>query len=165
MQTKEHVLITVILLINLSCVKKKEINFFSSETVDSILKLEKKCINNKKRIISFTDTINFSDEKDQIFFEKDTITYKTNSKGRKELISINNEELKDYRVKNSKFNIDTMELVVDLNELDICYVKKNPNIIIVKSKPMNWVGKMTRFSFFQLINSKEKTIVKFIKED
>ena len=29
---------------------------------------------------------------------------------------------------------------------------------------MNWVGRMTSFSFFQLINSKEKTVVEFVRE-
>lgn len=166
MYRKGYILITTILLTNFSCVKKKEINLtFSREIVDSLLKLEKKCVDKKKRIISFTDTIEFSDEKNQIFFEKDTITYKTNSKGIKELVYINNKVLMKYRVKNSEFNIDSMELVVDLNELDICYIKDNPSIIIIKSNPMNWVGTMTRYSFFQLINSKEKTLVEFIKKD
>lgn len=162
---KGFVLLASILIINFSCVKKKEINFYSREIIDSLLKLEKKCVDKKKRIISFTDTIGFSDEKDQIFFKKDTITYKTNSKGIKELVYINNKALMKYSVKNSEYNIDSMELVVDLNELDICYIKENPNIIIIKSKPMNWVGTMTRYSFFQLINSKEKTLVEFIRKD
>lgn len=166
MYIKGYILIALILLASFSCAKKKETTLtFSREIVDSLMNLEKKCINKKKRIISFTDTIEFSDEKDQIFFEKDTITYKTNSKGRKELISFNNEVLMKYRVKNSKYIIDSMELVIDLNELDICYLKDKPNIIIIKTKPMNWVGRMTRLSFFQLINSKEKTVVEFIRED
>ena len=166
MYIKRYILIIAVLLTSFSCVQKKKINLtFSKETVDSFMKLEKKRVSKKERIISYSDTINFSDEKDQIFFERDTVIYKTNSKGRKELISINNNVLTKYKLKDSEFNIDSMELVVDLNELNIYYAEDNPNIIIIKSKPMNWVGTMTKFSFFQLINSKDKTVVEFIRED
>ena len=58
-----------------------------------------------------------------------------------------------------------MDLVFDLNLLEICYLKNNDNIVIIKNTPMNWVGRMTNFSFFQLINLKEKTVVEFIRED
>lgn len=166
MYTKGYILVIAISLTIFSCARKEKINLtFSLETVDSLMRLEKRPVHKKERLISYNDTIDFSDEKDQIFFEKDTITYKTNAEGRKELISVNGKVLTKYRLKDSEFNIDSMVLVVDPNELDIYYAKDNPNIIIIKSKPMNWVGTMTKFSFLQFINSKEKTVVEFIRED
>jgi len=163
---KGFFLIAAILLTIFSCVQEKKIDLtISKEFADSLLNMEKICIYKKERIISYQDTIRYSGEKNQIIIEKDTITYISDSKGKRIIRLINNEPLKKYTMKNSEFNIDSMELVIDLNELNICYLKNNSNIIIIASKPMNWVGRMTRFSFFQLINSKEKTVFEFIREE
>ena len=138
---------------------------FSIEVVDSLLKEERICIDKKERIISYKDTINYTGEINEIFLEKDTITYTEGRKGSKSITLFNNMPLRKYTLHDSIFNIDSMDLVLDLNLLEICYLKNNDNIIIIKTTPMNWVGRMTRFSFFQLINSKEKTVVEFIKEN
>jgi len=138
---------------------------FSIEVVDSLLKEERICIDKKERIISYIDTIEYTGEINQIFFEKDTITYTEGFKGRKSITLFNNNLLRKYALQNSKFNIDSMDLVLDLNLLEICYLKNNDNIVIIKTTPMNWVGRMTSFSFFQLINLKEKTVVEFIREE
>ncbi len=138
---------------------------FSIEVVDSLLKEERICIDKTERIISYTDTINYIGEINQIIFRKDTVTYTENLKGSKSISLFNNNLLRKYTLQDSIFNIDSMVLVFDLNLLEICYLKNNDNIIIIKTTPMNWVGRMTRFSFFQLINSKEKTVVEFIREE
>ena len=138
---------------------------FSVEVVDSLLKEERICIDKKERIISYTDTINYRGEINQIIFGKDTITYTDDLIGRKSITLFNNKSLRMYILQNSKYTIDSMDLVLDLNLLDICYLKNNDKIVIVKTTPMNWVGRMTNFSFFQLINLKEKTVVEFIKEE
>lgn len=137
----------------------------TSEVVDSLLKVERACISKKERIISYTDNLNYKGEINQIIFGEDTITYTENLKGRKIVTLFNNNSLRKCIVKNSKHVIDSFDLVLDLNELEICYLKNNDDIIIIKVKPMNWVGTTTRFSFFQLINSKEKTVIEFIREE
>ena len=139
--------------------------FLSNELVDSLLNQERICIDKKERIISYVDTIEDRGEINQIFVEKDTITYTEDFKGRRRITLFNNDSLRKYALENSEFNIDSMNLALDLNELEICYLKSNDDIVVIIIKPMNWVGKMTRFSFFQLINSKEKTVVEFIKKD
>jgi hypothetical protein len=138
---------------------------FSIEVVDSLLKEERICIDKKERIISYTDTIDYTGEINQIIFGKDTITYTENLKGRKSVTLFNNESLQKYTLQNSQYTIDSMDLVFDLNLLEIYYLKNNDNIIIIKTTPMNWVGRMTSFCFFQLINLKEKTVVEFIREE
>lgn len=138
---------------------------FSIEVVDSLLKEERICIDRKERIISYIDTIDYRGEINQIIFGKDTITYTENLKGRKSVTLFNNKSLGKYTLQNSKYTIDSMDLVFDLNLLEICYLKDNDNIVIIKTTPMNWVGRMTSFSFFQLINSKEKTVVEFVREE
>jgi hypothetical protein len=138
---------------------------FSIEVVDSLLKEERICIDKKERIISYTDTIDYTGEVNEIFLEQDTITYTEGRKGSKSITLFNNKYLRKYTLQDSIFNIDSMDLVLNLNLLEICYLKNNENIVIIKTTPMNWVGKMTRFSFFQLINSKEKTVVEFIREE
>ncbi len=137
---------------------------FSIEVVDSLLKEERICIDKKERIISYADTIDYSGEINQIIFGKDTITYTEGIKGRKNITLFNSISLRKYTLQNSEFNIDSMDLVFDLNLLEICYLKNNDNIVITKTTPMNWVGRMTSFSFFQLINSKEKTVIEFVRE-
>jgi len=138
---------------------------FSAEVVDSLLKEERICIDKKEWITSYRDTIEYTDAINEIFFEKDTITYTEGFRERKTITLFNNNLLRKYVLQNSEFNIDSMYLTLDLHDLEICYLKNNDNIVIIKTKPMNWVGIMTRLSFFQLINSKEKTVVEFIRED
>lgn len=135
---------------------------FSKEVVDSLLKVERICIDKKERKISYIDTIDYRGEINQIIFGKDTITYNENLEGRKYVSLFNNMNLRKFTIQNSKYNIDSMDLVIDLNLLEICYLKNNNYIVIIKTTPMNWVGKMTNFSFFQLINLKEKTVVEFV---
>lgn len=66
---------------------------------------------------------------------------------------------------NKNFNIDSLNLNIDYTESDFYAFKSNPTYLLVVSKSMNWVGRMTSFSFFQLINSKEKTVIEFIREE
>ena len=56
-----------------------------------------------------------------------------------------------------------MSLAFDLNMLEICYIK-NSDIIIIKTAPTNWTGLMMNFSFYQLINLKEKIVIEYIRE-
>ncbi len=159
-------LITSILLMTFSCIQERKGDLtISIDVVDSLLKEERICIDKKERVISYLDTIKYSDEINQIIFENDTITYRENNKGEKKIYLLNNKILKKYFVRNSEFTIDSMDLVFDLNQLEICYLKNNYNNIIIKSKPMNWVGTMAKFSFFQLINSNENTLIEFIREE
>jgi hypothetical protein len=163
---KKLLLAATILFLSYSCLHKKSHNFnISVKNIDSILKLEKRCIEKKERLIFYDDTINFSNEIDRIIFEKDTLIYKNDDKGFKEIMSLNSELMTKHTLQNQEFNIDDMDLVVDLNEIHICYLKNNGNIIIVETKPMNWVGIMTKFSLIHLINKKEKTVVEYIRED
>jgi len=138
---------------------------FSKEVADSLLNEERNCIDKKERIISYADTIDYMGEINQIIFEKDTITYTEDIKGRKSLTLFNNKHLRNHALQNSKYNIDSMDLVFDLNLLEICYLKNNDKIVIIKTKPTNWVGRMTSFSYFQLINSEENTLIEFIREE
>lgn len=138
---------------------------FSIGVVDSLLKEERICIDKKERIISFTDTMNYKGEINQIIFGKDTITYAKNLQGRRSVTLFNSSSLRKYTLQDSAFIIDSMDLAFDFNLLEICYLKINDNVVIVKTTPMNWVGRMTSFSFFQLINTKEKTVVEFVRKE
>lgn len=150
---------------------KKDENFpidrltYSINFIDSLLKEKKNCIEKKERIISYIDTINYVGEINEIFIKNDTITYIENLNGIKSISLFNNMTLRKHTLQDSIFNIDSMDLVLDLNLLEICYLKYNDNIIIVNTKPMNWVGTMTRYSFFQIINSKDKTVLEFIRDE
>lgn len=101
----------------------------------------------KENTIEFVDTI----------YEKRKID--------KRNLYLNKMQLNVCKIKNNVFDIDSMELHVVYTESEIYTFENSPSYLLVVSHPMNWVGTMTRFSFFQLINLKEKTVVEFIKEE
>ncbi|HMQ70835.1 MAG TPA: hypothetical protein PKC58_17800 [Ignavibacteria bacterium] len=80
-------------------------------------------------------------------------------------IYIDKNKARVIRKNSPNFNIDSLNLNIDYSESYLYGFKSNPTYLLVVSKPMNWVGTMTRFSFFQLINSKEKTVIEFIIEE
>lgn len=86
------------------------------------------------------------------------------SKVDKRNLYLNNKPLNVCCIKNNTFDLDSMEVHIDYTESEIYTFKNNPFYLLVVSHPMNWVGTMTRFSFFQLINSKENTVVEFIRD-
>jgi hypothetical protein len=68
-------------------------------------------------------------------------------------------------IKNNTFVVDSVEMNIVYTESEIYTFVNNPSCLLIVSHPMNWVGTMTRFSFFQLINSKQKTVIEFIREE
>ena len=101
----------------------------------------------KENIIEFIDTI----------YEKSKID--------KRNFYLNNRRLNVCKIRNTAFDLDSMEMHVVYTESEIYSFKNNPFYILVVSHPMNWVGTMTRFSLFQMINLRDKTIFEFIMEE
>ncbi|HMQ70832.1 MAG TPA: hypothetical protein PKC58_17785 [Ignavibacteria bacterium] len=87
------------------------------------------------------------------------------SKVDKRNLYLNNKRLNVCNIKSDAFNLDSMEVHVVYTESEIYAFRNNPFYLLIVSHPMNWVGRMTSFSFFQLINLKEKTVVEFIREE
>lgn len=132
--------------------------------LNSLLNLDRNCVNNIKRIISYSDTINYKNEINQIIFNSDTITYIEDSNGRKNISLYNGVHLRKYSFPSSKYNIDSLDIVLDLNLLDVCYLK-GYNGVIIKTIPMNWVGTMSNYYYYQLINKNDNSVVEFIKKE
>lgn len=82
----------------------------------------------------------------------------------KRSIYIDKNKAKIFRY-NTKFNVDSLNLNIDYTESDCYLFKKELSYLLIVSKPMNWTGTMTKFSFFQLINFKKRTVIEFIRED
>ena len=105
----------------------------------------------------------------QLSYKENTIefvdTVYEKSKVDKRNLYLNNMLLNVCNINNNTFDLDSMEVHIVYTESEIYAFKNNPFYLLVVSHPMNWVGTMTRFSFFQLINSKEKTVVEFIREE
>jgi hypothetical protein len=87
------------------------------------------------------------------------------SKVDKRDLYLNDKRLNVCNIKSNAFNLDSMEVHVVYTESEIYAFRNNPFYLLIVSHPMNWVGRMTRFSFFQLINLKEKTVVEFVIEE
>lgn len=94
----------------------------------------------------------------------DTVFEKNRSKTNKRSIYINDLPLNVCGIKNKSFAVDSMEMHIIYTESEIYTFKNNPSYLLVVSHPMNWVGLMTRFSFFQLIDIKERKVIEFIRE-
>jgi hypothetical protein len=90
------------------------------------------------------------------FFEK--------NKMNKQNFYLNKKPLNVCNVKNNTFNLDSMEMQIDYKEALFYDVKNNSSYLLIKSIPMNWVGSMSKFSFFQLIYLKENLVFQFISE-
>ena len=156
--------IGLFLLIFLSCKDEKETkaDFNMNENIDSLLVLDKICVEDKERIISYLDTIEFENEVNNIVFGNDTLTYNNASKRNYTLTSVNNQKI-NLQTINNEFKPDSMDLTIDLNTLEICYLKSNSKIIIIETKPMNWVGKMANLSLYTLIFKEKNTAIEVIK--
>jgi hypothetical protein len=69
-------------------------------------------------------------------------------------------------IRNDKnFNIDSLNLNIDYTESDMYAFKNHPEYLLIVSKPMNWTGTMTNYSFFQLISLKQNDVMEFINQD
>ncbi len=115
----------------------------------------------------YTDNFSFTQYqlsyKENTFEFDDTVFEK--SKVNKRNTYLNKKLLNVCNIKNNTFDLDLMEVHIVYSESEIYAFKNNPFYLLVISHPMNWVGTMSRFSFFQLINLKEKTVVEFIREE
>jgi len=115
----------------------------------------------------YSDDFSFTNY--QLSYKENTIefvdTVFENSKVDKRNLYLNNMRLNVCNVKNNAFALDSMEMHVVYTESDFYAFKNNPAYLLVVSKPMNWVGTMTRFSFYQLVNLKEKSVIEFIREE
>jgi hypothetical protein len=104
----------------------------------------------------------------QLSFKENNIefidTVYEKSKVDKRNLYLNNKRLNVCKIKNNGFNLDSMEVHVVYTESEIYTFRNNPFYLLIVSHPMNWVGRMTSFSFFQLINSKEKIVTEFVRE-
>lgn len=79
-------------------------------------------------------------------------------------IYLNNAKAKIIRT-DKNFNIDSLNLNIDYTESDYYTFKNNPEYLLIVSKPMNWVGNMANYSFFQVIDSQRDKVIEFIKQD
>ncbi len=104
----------------------------------------------------------------QLSYKKNNIefidTVYQRSKVDKRNLYLNKKRLNVCKIKNNLFNLDSMEMHVVYTESEIYTFRNNPFYLLIVSHPMNWVGRMSSFSFFQLINSKEKTVTEFVRE-
>lgn len=94
----------------------------------------------------------------------DTVYEKSRSKIDERNIYLNDLRLNVCDIKSKSFDVDSMEIHIVYTESEIYTFKNNPSYLLVVSHPMNWVGQMMRFSFFQLINIKERQVIEFIRE-
>jgi hypothetical protein len=92
----------------------------------------------------------------------DTVYQKGNVEKRN--LYLNKKRLSVCNIKSNAFNLDSMEVHVVYTESEIYAFRNNPFYFLIVSHPMNWVGRMTSFSLFQLINLKEKIVVEFVRE-
>lgn len=76
----------------------------------------------------------------------------------------NGELLTQVFKNSSSFQIQLMEIQIDYTQSEYFYFKNNPLCFLIISHPMNWVGKMSSQSFFQVLNFNEKIIMEFIAE-
>lgn len=119
-----------------------------------------------KFISGYSDDFSFTNY--QLSYKENTIdfvdTVYEKTKVDKRNLYLNNMPLNDCNIKNNIFDLDSMEVHIVYTESEFYTFKNNPVYLLVVSHPMNWVGAMTRFSFFQLINTKEKIVVEFIRD-
>ena len=81
-------------------------------------------------------------------------------------IFFNNQKIKRYPYGNlDGISIDSMDMNIDYTESGFYTFENDPSYLLVLSKPMNWVGTMTRYSFFQLISLKQNNVIEFIREE
>jgi hypothetical protein len=109
--------------------------------------------------LSFT-VYQFSYKENAIHFI-DTMYEKSNLDKRD--LYLNNIRLNVCKMKDGTFDLDSMDMHIVYSESEFYVFENNPFYFLVISHPMNWVGTMTSFSFYQLINSKEKTVTEFIR--
>lgn len=112
---------------------------------------------------------NFSFTRYQLSYKEINIdfidTVYEKSKVDKRNLYLNDKPLNVCNIKSNDFNLDSMEVHVVYTESEIYASRSNPFYLLIVSHPMNWVGRMTSFSFFQLINLKERTVVEFVREE
>jgi hypothetical protein len=83
----------------------------------------------------------------------------------KSITQVNGLDLNICNINNKDFVIDSMEMSIDYSNSDVYVFNHDTSYLLVVSKSDNWVGNMTRFSFFQLINVKENLVIQFITDD
>ena len=67
-----------------------------------------------------------------------------------------------FPVTNKEIEIKSADLQLIYSESEVYTIKDEPEYLLVISHPMNWVGTMTRYSFFQLLNLKEGIVYEYV---
>lgn len=110
--------------------------------------------------------------KSSVDFSVQLSGYKVNF--RQELVSSNTESyssapvfvdgslLSEVQINHSPFKLREMELSIDFRDSEYYTVINKPNLFLVVSHPSNWVGRMTQFSIFQIIDVKNMCMVSFV---
>lgn len=94
----------------------------------------------------------------------DTIFQRNMSSTTIRSVHVNGKQLDICRVKNDMFPLDSMDMHIVYSESEFYTFKNNPYYLVVISHPMNWVGTMTQYSFFQVINRKANSVSEFIRK-